>query len=231
LPAFNHLAAISFDLDDTLWPVTSLIARAEAAGMAWFEQHAPLSLPHLAPANRRALRQRTLADLSDSDPRRSDMRYLRQRLYQLALQDSGYDENKALEAFLVFDLARQLVEPFQDALLVLQRLSQRLPLIAITNGSADLKRIGWGQYFRLSISPQQALAAKPDVRIYQHACAELGVAPQEVLHVGDDPLLDVDAARRAGLEVAWINRGGAVWPGPGAPPQTFADWVVARLAQ
>ena len=237
LQAFNHLSAISFDLDDTLWPVTGLIARAESAGIAWFEQHAPRSLPHLAHHNRPALRQRAVADLSADDARRSDMRYLRQRLYQLALQDSGYDERRALEAFAVFDDARQLVEPFQDAVLVLQRLSQHLPLIAITNGSADLKRIGWGQYFRLSISPQQALAAKPDVRIYQHACRELGMAPGQVLHVGDDPLLDVDAARRAGLQVAWINRAGLPWPLSDAAPMMFAnlsqlaDWVLTCHAQ
>lgn len=205
--------------------------------MAWFEQHAPLSLPHLAPANRRQLRHRAQAGLSEDDSRKSDMRYLRQRLYQLALQDAGYDEHKALEAFAVFDQARQLVEPFADALEVLERLSHHVPLIAITNGSADLKRIGWSQYFRLSISPQQALAAKPDVRIYQHACTELGLAPELLLHVGDDPLLDVDAARRAGMQVAWINRGGVAWPGPGATPNTFAnlsslaDWVIDCLAQ
>ncbi len=236
MPAFHQLAAISFDLDDTLWPVTSLIARAEAAGIAWFEQHAPRALSHLAQDRRSELRQRAVAGLAKGDARRSDMRYLRQRLYQIALQDAGYDQDKAREAFAVFDAARQQVEPFDDALHVLERLSQHLPLIAITNGSADLKRIGWQQYFRLLVSPEQALAAKPDVRIYQHACAELGLPAEQVLHVGDDALLDVDAARRAGLNAAWINRAGRPWPGPGPAPASFAslsslaDWLVPWLA-
>lgn len=237
MPAFDHLAAISFDLDDTLWPVTSLIARAEAAGIAWFEQHAPLSLPYLAQDRRRDLRQRALSELAHGDARRTDMRYLRERLYQLALLDAGYDDSRAREAFLVFDAARQLVEPFEDAEHVLERLAQHLPLVAITNGSADLKRIGWDRYFRLSVSPEQALAAKPDVRIYQHACALLKLAPQQVLHIGDDALLDVEAARRAGLQAVWINRGQLPWPGPGPAPETFASlsafahWLVPWLAR
>jgi putative hydrolase of the HAD superfamily len=33
-----------------------------------------------------------------------------------------------------------------------------------------------------------------------------------VLYVGDDPLLDVEAARAAGLRTAWMNRTGLAWP-------------------
>jgi len=36
---------------------------------------------------------------------------------------------------------------------------------------------------------------------------------REILYVGDDPWLDVAAARAAGCRSAWMNRWGADWPG------------------
>jgi putative hydrolase of the HAD superfamily len=40
---------------------------------------------------------------------------------------------------------------------------------------------------------------------------------QEVIYVGDDPLLDVEAARTAGLATAWMNRTGQIWPATVGP--------------
>ena len=225
----NHLKAISFDLDDTLWPVASVIAHAERAGLGWFEAHAPLALEHLAAERRAALRQSVLSKLSQDDPRRNDMRYLRTALYRHALLAAGYDEQHASLAFEVFDEARQEVEPYDDAVAALTLIASRYRLIAITNGSADVRRIGWHKYFEASVSPSEAGAAKPDPAIFQHACAALKLAPKELLHVGDDAALDVEAARNAGLHAAWINRLDHAWPLADSPPPTFAD--LSSLAQ
>ena len=35
---------------------------------------------------------------------------------------------------------------------------------------------------------------------------------EETVHVGDDPLRDIDAARERGLGTVWVNRGGVDWP-------------------
>jgi FMN hydrolase / 5-amino-6-(5-phospho-D-ribitylamino)uracil phosphatase len=48
-----------------------------------------------------------------------------------------------------------------------------------------------------------------------------------VLYVGDDPWLDVSAARDAGLKSAWINRERASWPANLAP----ADLEVSDCAE
>ena len=40
----------------------------------------------------------------------------------------------------------------------------------------------------------------------------------QILHVGDDPWLDVQGAHGAGFRSAWINRTGAVWPAEITPP-------------
>jgi putative hydrolase of the HAD superfamily len=62
------------------------------------------------------------------------------------------------------------------------------------------------------------------------------VPAQQILHVGDDPSMDVAGARDAGLRTAWLNRDGARWPDDmGEPPEldlrdmtALADWLEAR---
>jgi REG-2-like HAD superfamily hydrolase len=47
---------------------------------------------------------------------------------------------------------------------------------------------------------------KPHPAIFRHALELLDVAPEEAIHVGDDPRADVDGARRAGVEPVLIVR-------------------------
>jgi putative hydrolase of the HAD superfamily len=42
-------------------------------------------------------------------------------------------------------------------------------------------------------------AAKPDPAIFEFALASLALEPHQVVHVGDDPVNDLAAARRVGL--------------------------------
>jgi len=40
---------------------------------------------------------------------------------------------------------------------------------------------------------------------------EAGVEAAQVLHIGDDPHLDVVGAARAGMQAAWLNRDAKPW--------------------
>ena len=51
--------------------------------------------------------------------------------------------------------------------------------------------------------------AKPDPEAFRRACERWGLAPDEVLSVGDNHALDVVAARAAGLHAAHLDRLGA----------------------
>ena len=51
-------------------------------------------------------------------------------------------------------------------------------------------------------------AYNPHRRVFAHALERLGLAPHDVLHVGDCDVDDVKGAREAGLRVAWVNRDG-----------------------
>jgi putative hydrolase of the HAD superfamily len=59
-------------------------------------------------------------------------------------------------------------------------------------------------------------AAKPDPRLFHAAARLLGAPPNEILHVGDDPDLDVGGARAAGFRVLLFAPGGGSTP-PGIP--------------
>ena len=155
--------------------------------------------------------------------------------YQLEVRGDGqrYKLNlRTDEAFEVFYAGRNQVEFYPDALAALARLSARWPVAALTNGNADLARIGIDGHFRCFISARDQGHAKPDTPIFLATCERLGLEPAQVLHIGDDPLLDVMGARRAGLRSCWINRKKDSWPlGLPRPDLEFAtlaglaDWL------
>lgn len=200
---------LTLDLDDTLWPVQATIRRAEQALLAWLTVQAPrTTLLHDAGAAL-ALRGQLLATHPEW---RHDLSRLRLELLRAALAASGDDPALAEPAFEVFLAERQNVTLFDDVLPALARLSARYPVWALTNGNADVERIGLGRYFAGSVSARDAGVMKPDPGIFLLACQSLGLPPEQVLHVGDDWAMDVQGARQAGLRAAWVNRLGAEAP-------------------
>ncbi|MFP5461224.1 MAG: HAD family hydrolase [Gammaproteobacteria bacterium] len=195
--------AITLDLDDTLWPVKPALIHAERTLSAWLAERAPATAAWMTPDNRRMVREALLAGHPD---RAHDVSFMCRESLRMAMADAGDDPGLADEAFAVFLAARQRVELFEDALPALERLSARYPLVALSNGNADVHAVGLGAYFCAAVSAHEAGCAKPDPRMFHEACRLAGAAPEEVLHLGDDPHLDVLGARRAGLQAAWVRR-------------------------
>jgi len=203
LPAAHEIAAISLDLDDTLWPVLPTLIHAEKTLMAWLIEHAPSTAQILTPQARAQFRD---AVLSRHPDRAHDMSFIRHQLLRDALDAAGDDPTHADQAFEVFLAARQQVTLFDDVRPVLERWQARYKLIAISNGNADLDRIGLGHWFDLKLSAHEVGMAKPDPRIFRLACDRAGVQPEQVLHIGDKHAVDCIAAREVGLKAAWIRR-------------------------
>lgn len=206
-----HILAVSLDLDDTLWPVEPAILAAEQHLDAWLRQH------HADVA--RAWPIAALRELRDAvSSERPDLQhdFTAQRLLTLerAFAACGIDNRHVDDAYEVYFAARNRVECYADALPALRALAERVPLVSISNGNADLQRIGLRGHFAHCISARELGVAKPAAAIFHAACARLGLAPENVLHVGDDPLLDVIGASAAGLRTAWLNRSGATWQVP-----------------
>ncbi len=205
----HKVKAISLDLDDTLWPIWPTIARAEQALKTWLGEHAPMTAALFGNAEAlREIREHVLLARQDLG---HDMSALRRESIRLALHRAGDDSLLADEAYEVFFAERNRVDLYDDALHALEYLSARFPLVALSNGNADLKRVGIDHFFRAAISAREFGVGKPDARIFVAAAGAAEVDPSAVLHVGDDALLDVLGACNAGMQTAWINRGDHPW--------------------
>jgi HAD superfamily hydrolase (TIGR01549 family) len=218
----GRIKAISLDLDDTLWPIWPVIARAEQALQDWLRPRAPSTAAWLAGAERRqALRQALLQRRPDIG---HDLRTLRQELIRHVLREQAEDEALVVPAYEVFIAERMRVELYDDARPALEWLAQRFPVVAVSNGNADVHRVGLGEFFRASLSAQEFGVGKPDARIFHAAAQAAGVQAHEVLHVGDDAALDVVGALRAGMLAVWVNRTGQDWSHePHQPHATVND--------
>lgn len=198
------VSALSFDLDDTLWPFGPSVVRAEAMLRAWLIEHAPNTASVLptqqALSELREEYERLRPDLS------GDFRAMRIGSIRLALECANEDVSLTDAAYDVFYAARNRVEFYDDALPALAWLSARFPLIAVTNGNADLRLTGGGEFFRTTLSARAFGFAKPEPEIFHAAADALDVRPAELLHVGDDFDLDIVGALNAGLQAAWVVR-------------------------
>ena len=207
---YSTIQAITLDLDDTLWPVWPTIKKAEAALHDWLKTNAPNTAAQLAtPETMRSRRETLVAEFPHLA---HDYNFLRTEAIRRSLINGGDDPALAVVAYEVFSDARNIVELFDDALPALQYLAAKYPIVAISNGTADLQRVGLSKYFKGAISAHEFGIAKPAPRIFKAAAAAVGVSVANVLHIGDDSALDAVGALDAGMHAAWLNRDGKDWP-------------------
>ena len=217
----GRIRAISLDLDDTLWPIWPTIERAEKVLHEWLVIHAPMAAALFSSPE--ALREIRAYMGQQRPDLKHDLSALRRESIRLALYRAGENPLLAETAFEVFFAERQKVTLFPDAEPALEFLASRYPLVSVSNGNADVARVGLGRYFCASISAREFGVGKPDPRIFHAAAGAADVPPEAVLHVGDDVLLDVLGARNAGMQAAWANRVQALWPHEETPELEFAS--------
>jgi len=225
----QDIAALTLDLDDTLWPVRPTLAAAEKVLAAWLRTHAPATAAGLPPAAMLALR----AEVAAEHPQWAhDLSAIRLETIRRALRRHGDDPALAERAFDVFFEARHAVTLYDDVLPALERLASRYRLIAVSNGNAELHRVGLDRFFAGSVSARLHGVAKPDPSIFLAACAAAQAPPDRVLHLGDDLDTDVDGALAAGLRAGWICRPdgahASAEPRPGA--HRFDDLLAVATA-
>jgi len=206
---------LSFDLDDTLWPVAPVIAAAEQILFSWLQNSYPRAAQGHGIESMRALRARAAEQFPELS---HDMTFLRRHALAQQFLAAGHAESLADEALEVFLAARNRVVLYADVRPALTRLHASYRLFALSNGNADLRRCGISEFFEGHITARAAGAAKPDARIFAQLLNAAGARPSEVLHIGDDPLADVIGATRAGIPSVWLNRDAREWPQQFAPP-------------
>ncbi len=211
----SDVRAIAFDLDNTLWDVEPVLARAETCLGAWLDQNCPRIAQRLSREDMRRARE----ELARREPHNAhDVTYLRLACLEAHAREHGYDTGVAAAAFAVFLAARNEVELFADVAPALERLRARYALASLSNGNADLARIGLRSLFAVSLNARQIGAAKPQPRCFERLAQDLALDAGQILYVGDDPWLDVAAARAAGCASAWMNRQAQPWPRELLPP-------------
>lgn len=206
----NGIRTITVDLDDTLWEINPVIRRAEARLFEWIGEHYPRITGMFGPEDIRILRSEVLDEFSDH---LHDLTFVRRMVLKRLGEAAGYGDDHVDAAFEVFDDARNDVTLFPGVCAALRGLRERFVLVAVTNGNANLEKIGISELFHDVVSAAATGAAKPSRRIFDAAVAAGGASAAQTLHVGDDPLADVHGARDAGLKAVWVNRNGDDWPG------------------
>lgn len=209
----GSIRLITFDLDDTLWPVGEVIRRAERRCVQWIAENHREVACGMTVERIRAIRDQLLAS---HEAYRHNFTALRREALRQAFLQAGYSsadvKAPAEEAFQVFMEARNEVVFFPGALEVLEALADSYELGALSNGNADLDRIGIGELFAFHHSAESVGRRKPEPDMFQAALKSARVSPESALHVGDHPVEDVDAARRHGFHAIWANLLDVDWP-------------------
>ena len=213
---------IAFDLDDTLWDVDPVIHRAEKKLNGWFKAE----VPDLA-YDSRAMRDFQDEVLTQHPNIGHSPTEFRWRLIELAMLKSGISATEATalteEAMEVFLTARNEITFYDGALEIITHLVGKYRVGALTNGNADIHRLGLGGHFSFAFSAEDVGARKPAPDIFHAALEHTGCLPEEMIYVGDDPVNDVDAANQVGLHTIWFKNKKV---GPG---KTVPDVTIDRL--
>ncbi|MFX1709188.1 HAD family hydrolase [Stutzerimonas stutzeri] len=228
-----NIRLITFDLDDTFWESTPAIQSAETALRDWLAAHAPrlgdFPIEALGAIRRMLVEQEPAL--------RHRISELRRRILQHALQDAGYpaDEANGLaeQAFQVFLDARHEVQIFPDVQPTLEFLANHYTLGVITNGNADVRRLGLTDYFQFTLCAEDLGVGKPDPHPFQQALRLGDARPEQAVHIGDHALDDIAGAQQAGLRAVWFNPKRIAWAHdyqPDAEIQRLADLPKLLLA-
>jgi len=220
----DKIRAVAFDLDNTLWEVGPVIERAERLLYSWLSENCPRIPQRLSIEEMRAAREL----LAREEPHNAhDFTYLRLESLTRHARECGYDDEVAQRAFDVFFAARNELDLFPDVRPALERLKSRYLLASLSNGNADLGRVGLADVFVISLNARLIGVGKPNKRCFERLASDLRLEPHDIVYVGDDPVMDVEGPRAAGLSTAWVNRFGQQWPDDLAP----ADIVVTDCLQ
>ena len=118
---------------------------------------------------------------------------------------------------------RQGFALFPDVLPMLSAVRERgYSVGVITNFEGGLGQtlldLGIAEYLSFAVTSEEVGVAKPNAPIFEEALRRAGAGADEVVHVGDQPLSDVEGATGAGILPILIDRDGA-----------FADYRGARV--
>jgi len=217
---------ISFDLDDTFWDVMPTINRAEDLTSSWIKENYPGADKIIQSTDMMDLRNKLLKEDPSLLVKISELRT--KMFYEVGLL-AGYNKEESdklsKNAFNIFIEARNDVKLFEGVQETLESLNQNYSLGVITNGNADLKKIGIDHLFSHIFSSANSGAHKPDPKAFEILIEASGLKPEEICHVGDHPLNDVKGSLDCGMQPIWFKNKDAEWPYKEIVVPQFEKWV------
>jgi HAD superfamily hydrolase (TIGR01549 family) len=132
---------------------------------------------------------------------------------------------------ICYDLVEQLVKPIEGASeCIAQLVAHGIPVGILTNGWSQLQErkieCALGDFPGPILVSDSLGAYKPSAQAFRELEAALGVGPEGLWYVGDNPVADIAGARAYGLRAVWLNRGGHDYPAGLTPPTA----VIQKLA-
>ena len=122
---------------------------------------------------------------------------------------------------ICYGLIPSHVQPLPGVRDVLDHLNEvGIPHAVLTNGWSPLqeKKIAAVGYDGPALVSDLIGAAKPSGRAFSRLVETLGVPPDAVWYVGDNPVADVAGALSAGLRAVWVDHGELAYPQNQPPP-------------
>jgi putative hydrolase of the HAD superfamily len=213
---------LSFDLDDTLWPCSPTILRAENLLFEWLMEHVPVITEQY---DLYQLREKRRSLIKTNPELAHDLTLLRIKSFELLAREFELEHDWIEPAFEVFYEARQQVTLFEDVKPVLDELKKTFQLVSLTNGNASTIKTGVDHWFDFSLNSASVGRLKSEPEIYLQVQQQAGIEAGQMVHIGDDPLNDVAGAKSAGVFAIWLNRNQKQWSLPSCQP----DAVVSSL--
>ncbi|CAO95264.1 5-amino-6-(5-phospho-D-ribitylamino)uracil phosphatase YigB [Erwinia tasmaniensis] len=203
--SLRPIAAMTFDLDDTLYDNHPVIRRTTQASHAALQAYHP-ALQGFSVQQYQQVRDRLLI----ADPEMyHDVTEWRRRAVEQSILDVGIPAAQAAsgarEIMNVFAHWRSQIDVPSETHATLAALAARIPLVAITNGNAEPHLCGLGKYFQFILRAGPDGRAKPYQDMYHRSAQRLNLRPEQILHIGDDLTTDVAGAVRSGMQACWIN--------------------------
>ena len=131
-------------------------------------------------------------------------------LDQVAPSLSEFDRDNFFEIAYEHFAEAGVWELYPEVPEVLEKLRPPLQLAVISNFDGRLRfilqHLGISKFFTHIFVSSEVGADKPDPEIYRRALKFIDLKPNEVLHVGDDPERDWEAASAAGLSIFRLDR-------------------------
>jgi putative hydrolase of the HAD superfamily len=222
------LAAVLFDIDDTLFSTTEFSTRARRDAVEAMRRYG-LRIP--AEELLRELNE-AIAEFGSNFEHHFDKLLL--RLPRARLRGVNWSLVIAAAIVAYHDAKFTRLTPFDDVVPALERLSRTDLLLGVVTDGLEMKQAE--KLIRLRVAPYfppQAIfisdrigISKPNPKLFRRACEALGVRPEQAMYVGDHPVKDIDGANGAGLITVLVNRKGrhSAVVGATRPAHTIQDF-------